>query len=406
MQTANWRDYGAYTRRYYKSGSNGGGNGNGTSTTVSKVELPPWVDASAKNNYEMALGVSNNLMGPYTGQRVAGMTDGANADVAALQNNVGSTNPAFAYAQGGAADAMGYNPAMVNPGQLANTDLAPYMNPYTQNVIGTGLNALNLQRMQALNQVGDQATRTHAFGGSRQGVAEGVTNAGAAMQAGTLASQLMAQNYDQAQRAAQADIATNLTGQQSNQQAGLAGAGLNLNAANSLGNLASSGQNAFLQGDMAALQAQTLKQQEAQSQLTAQQQAYQEAQQFPLQQLQIRMGALGMSPYGQTTSQTAPVPQGNGAMQTMGTIGSGLGILGSLASTGAMIFSDREEKTDIKKLGKDTATGLNLYAYRYKGDPKSYPKVVGPMAQDIEKKYPGSVSKVGGRRVVNLGFGG
>ena len=62
-------------------------------------------------------------------------------------------------------------------------------------------------------------------------------------------------------------------------------------------------------------------------------------------------------------------------------------------------------KTDISKVGKDKETGLDLYAYRYKGDPKSYPKVVGPMAQDIEKKYPDQVKDIGGRKAVNLGFG-
>jgi hypothetical protein len=42
-----------------------------------------------------------------------------------------------------------------------------------------------------------------------------------------------------------------------------------------------------------------------------------------------------------------------------------------------------------------------MYAYRYKGDPKTYPKVVGPMAQDIQKKVPSAVKKIGKRKVVN-----
>ena len=46
-------------------------------------------------------------------------------------------------------------------------------------------------------------------------------------------------------------------------------------------------------------------------------------------------------------------------------------------------MSDENEKTDKKKIGKDPDTGLDLYSYRYKGDPKTYPKVVGPMAQDF-----------------------
>lgn len=73
------------------------------------------------------------------------------------------------------------------------------------------------------------------------------------------------------------------------------------------------------------------------------------------------------------------------------------------ANAGAMalpMLSDRNEKTDIKKVGKDPDTGLDLYSYRYKGDPKTYPKVVGPMAQDIEKHYPGSTVEVGGKLAV------
>ena len=70
-----------------------------------------------------------------------------------------------------------------------------------------------------------------------------------------------------------------------------------------------------------------------------------------------------------------------------------------------MAMSDETMKTDITKVGKDKATGLTQYAYRYKGDPKSYPKVVGPMAQDIAKKFPGQTANVGGKIAVNLGFG-
>ena len=45
-----------------------------------------------------------------------------------------------------------------------------------------------------------------------------------------------------------------------------------------------------------------------------------------------------------------------------------------------------------------------MYAYRYKGDPKTYPKVVGPMAQDIEKKYPEAVTEVAGKKAVDMQF--
>ena len=52
--------------------------------------------------------------------------------------------------------------------------------------------------------------------------------------------------------------------------------------------------------------------------------------------------------------------------------------------------SDRRLKTDIQKVGTHS-TGLPMYAYRYKGDPKAYPKVVGPMAEDVMKIAPHAV---------------
>ena len=84
-----------------------------------------------------------------------------------------------------------------------------------------------------------------------------------------------------------------------------------------------------------------------------------------------------------------------------GLFGLGGAALGGLAKyAGGAMLSDREDKTDIEKLGKDPETGLDSYAYRYKSDPKTYPKTVGPMAQDIEKRYPGAVRKIGGHRVI------
>lgn len=391
-----------------------GGGGGGTQTVVNKTELPEWVNTAAQNNLNAAYDVSQNMLGPYTGPRVADMTNGALADIALAQNNIGSTNPAFTSAQNTAAGISNYQPGQINPATLAGTNLSAYMNPYTQNVIGSGLQAIDTQRQQALNQAADQAIRSNAFGGSRLGVQEGVTNAAAAMQAGNLASNLMAQNFGQAQNAAQSDITRNLAAQQANQQAGLQGAGLNLQAANQLGGLASQGQTSFLQGLNAALMGQNAVQQQNQMQIAAQQQAYQEAQQFPMQQLQIPLQALGVTPYGNTNTQVGPGPTSNPWMTGLGAAASGVGILGGMQGlglfgggglAGLLGFSDKREKTDITKLGKDRSTGLDMYAYRYKDDPKSYPKVVGPMAQDIEKKYPNMVSEINGKKIVNLGFG-
>ena len=391
----------------FKSGANPGSNGNGTSTTTSKVELPAWVDSASQSNYGQAVQVADSLKGPDTANRVAGMTPEAQASIAALQGNAGSTDAAFKSAQGTTAGVAGYTPANVNAGLLANTDLNPYMNPYTKDVTNAGLSALEVQRQQAQNGNADMAIKSKAFGGSRFGVQSAVTDAASAVGAGNLVANSNAANFAQAQAAATGDLNRTLTADTTNQQAGLTGAGLNLSAAAQEGQLATQGQSAFLAGNQAALQGQTLLQQQEQAKLDAAHQLYTEQQQFPVQQLQIKEGALGMSPYGQTQTSTSPVAQGNGAMQTAGTVGAGIGLLGSLASAAPafMAMSDETMKTDITKVGKDKATGLTQYAYRYKRDPKSYPKVVGPMAQDIAKKFPGQTANVGGKIAVNLGFG-
>ena len=102
-----------------------------------------------------------------------------------------------------------------------------------------------------------------------------------------------------------------------------------------------------------------------------------------------------MTPYGQkqTTegSQTTPTQGPDWASIIFG---------GAKLGMGAMGLSDRRDKKDIQKLGKDKKTGIPIYAYRYKDAKASTPKVVGPMAQDIEKVWPSAVREIGGHKVV------
>lgn len=67
--------------------------------------------------------------------------------------------------------------------------------------------------------------------------------------------------------------------------------------------------------------------------------------------------------------------------------GSALATIGMIA---AMMMSDENMKTDIKKVGK--VKGNNLYSYRYKGDPRTQ---VGFMAQEVQKKNPDAVARIG-----------
>jgi hypothetical protein len=301
-------------------------------TVTNKTELPEWVQQAGQKNLAAAYDVSANMLGPYQGQRVASLTPGTEQVVGNITQNAAMSQPAFAYAQQLAAQAGGYQPQQVQPGQLSQTDLSQYMNPYTQAVLGTSLDVLNQQRQTGLNQAYDAAIKARAFGGSRQAIQEGVVNAAAQQQAGQLAAQLMAQNYGQAQTAAQSDITRAMEAQRLNQAAGLSGAQIGIQGAQTLGGLAGSGQEAYLTGQTGALTAQSLLQAQQQAQLDAAQQAYREAQQFPIQQLQIPIQALGATPYGQTNTQTGPGQQSNPLLTGLGAASSAVSIMAGLAS--------------------------------------------------------------------------
>jgi len=170
-----------------------------------------------------------------------------------FQQSAGALNSGIGTATGVA----GYKPMNVSaatyqPTTVAGTSLTPYMNPYQQAVIDTTMQGLADQQAMTMNGLDAQASAAGAFGGSRHGVAMGTTNdAYAQQQAETLAA-LNAQNFNNAMGVAQFDVGqqntagqfnagTNMQAQLANQQAGLAGAGLNLDAANTLGNLSNLG---------------------------------------------------------------------------------------------------------------------------------------------------------------------
>jgi hypothetical protein len=229
-----------------------------------------------------------------------------------------------------------------------------------------------------------------------------------------MASNLYNQNFLNAQNAANQDIANNMQSQLANQNAGLQGANLNLNAANQLGNLASSQQQNFLNAQNAALSGSGMLQQQQQNQLGANQQAFADMQQSYINPLNMQIAALANTPYNTSSSTnssgfTSQLYQPTSNSPLMSGLGGALGGLGALGK----FMSDEDEKMNIKKLGKDPITGIPMYAYDYKDDVEDAkeegkpmpPKRVGPMAQDIEKVTPEKVRKVGGKKIVNLGFG-
>lgn len=81
-------------------------------------------------------------------------------------------------------------------------------------------------------------------------------------------------------------------------------------------------------------------------------------------------------------------------------MGGGTSLGGAVLGKAFGIGCDRAMKTDIEEIGVDEEAGLKLYAFRYKSDPKTYPKVVAPMSDEVEERFPGSTRLVAGKRII------
>ena len=97
-------------------------------------------------------------------------------------------------------------PGMIGVNQLASTDFSAYMNPYTQQVIENTARDIGSAQQRAMSQLGAQATAARAFGGSRQGIAEAMTNQEFISQLANTAAQQRQQGFQTALQAGQFDI--------------------------------------------------------------------------------------------------------------------------------------------------------------------------------------------------------
>jgi hypothetical protein len=221
------------------------------------------------------------------------------------------------------------NLGMTGPGNIAS-----YMNPFTSQVRENALGDLESARRAAVQQTGERAMQARAFGGSRQGVAEGITNTGFAKQAANLGATMNEQAFNQAVQLQAADLARQQQAQAANQQAGLQGAQLRLGGASQLGSLAAQQQALRLGGAQAVMGAGGARQAQDQQQMDA-------IRNIGLQRLGIVQSSLGASPanLGGTVSTPNYSNPASGALggalaggQLFGPVGAiGGGLLGLLS---------------------------------------------------------------------------
>jgi hypothetical protein len=265
--------------------------------TKNTQTLNPWAQQQYEGLSQGILGIANQPVTPYGGPLSAGADPLQQTAQTMAQQNVGLGRDAVGAAIQAAQAAGGYAPVNVQSGSLNGMDMSGYMNPYLGAVAGNFLDGLERSRAMAVNQQAGDFTKQGAWGGSREGVADSLTNEAYSRQAREGLDNIWSTGFQNAQAQAQADYARQLQAQMANQSAGLQTAQLGLSAANLMGDL---GQQ---QQQMSQADANLLNQFGAQNQayaqhaLDAQYQEFLRQQQYPFQQAGLMQGVLNATPW-------------------------------------------------------------------------------------------------------------
>ena len=221
----------------------------GKTKTTQQTSIDPAILAMQTDNFRRAKGIADTPYQPYSGAPLDLSTS-----LEAARGLSGFEAPqisAAALDRGAVRD--------VSAGSVGADQIGQFMNPYTDQVVNSFLDDNDRQRLMALSADQAGATGAGAFGGSRHGVAESLTNEAALRTGASGAANLRAQGYSAAVGAAQAEAARALQAQlanqgvdlslqqanamleqqtrQANQSAALSGAGIQAQGANLLGDL-------------------------------------------------------------------------------------------------------------------------------------------------------------------------
>lgn len=284
-------------------------------------------------------------------------------------------------------------------------------NPYLQSYMDAAVRPLNEQHANVVMPgLAGGAVTAGGYGGSRQGIAEGLAAQGLSRSTGDVTAKIGSEGYGQGLQAMLGGLGAANTQQGQNLQAQLGsnqlaqsmfGTGIQGLLGGQQNQLAASGQQqsglaAMMQGlgmspdiissmskpaeMVSAVGAQ--QRQEEQAKLTEMVNKYMAEQTIPFTAAQeVAAMAFGM-PGGSTTSKGETSGGGPGALQM------GMGAISALPALFTLLgFSDRRLKSDIKWLGV-MANGLSLYQYNLLGAQE-----VGYMADEVEELYPNAVMR-------------
>ena len=440
----------------------------GKTTTVQEASLPAFQEAQFKELFGAAKGVAQQPFLPYTGPMVAGFSpdqlrqfqatrgmfeSGMGYDPTqalqgmaqeqfkpTIQPVTGFEAPTIEATQAPGAAQIGPVSTPQFRGLLSQ-DIGAYQSPYQQQVIDLAMGDIQRQADIARGGAQDRAIRAGAFGGSRSAIIESESQRPYAEQMARTSADLRQRGYEQAQAAAQSDLARQqqlgmfgseqqqqraLQQAQLGQQAGIFGAELGqqrrmqqaqLQQQRQLGGLDIAGRAALAQpslemqarqqraGLLGGLQGQQIQGLGLLGQAGAQQQAlqqraidaqrgeFQRALGYGPQQIGLLQGGMGTPLISQTTTGQQKTGTGD--------------ILGTAAQLAGMYFmSDERLKENIKPIGT-SENGHKIYNWDWNDKAKELGvnnPTTGVIAQEVMKYMPEAVSKhANGYYMVNYG---
>ena len=166
----------------------GGSDSTQTTQSQSVQQLPPWINQAAQQNYGFAQNVAEQPLQQYQGQMVADVAPQTQQSWNTAASGANAGQDQYNASQAGFLGVLGQAPQQV--GAPSQQSLQGFMNPYTQSVINATLPIMQQQNALNQNQIGNQANAANAFGGSRQGIQQGVAQAQGAQNIGQMAAQL------------------------------------------------------------------------------------------------------------------------------------------------------------------------------------------------------------------------
>jgi hypothetical protein len=396
----------------------GGGGQKQTTQETKEVRLPPWVEQAGQENYGFAKQIADRPFQQYQGKTVAGQ-DALYKQAQGLLPTLDDYYGNYADSTSGYNSVLGYNsqhydPSTVNAMMLPQMDRGAYMNPITDYVERNAIENAARAGYTADTAIAARTAKSGGMGGSRDAVMRGVNAAETSRGIGDLSAELRSKAYDTATNAMMQDAGRKLTADTQTgqwrqqelseyQQNQLRAQEQHLAASKGLADTADQAQAARMNEIATMLGFGQMNQEQKQRELDDVKAKWEAKYNAPLTALNIRLAALGMTPYGHTETGTSTTRSGGG-----GGAGQAMGFAGQFLQMLPMLASDRDLKTNIEKL--DDSGPVPIYAYDYKADVAAAkkaksplpPKRVGPMAQDIERVAPHLVRKVGGKRVIDL----